>query len=283
MLHLPKPPAFNFVQTIHAHGWYVLPPYSWDGVTLRYETHKRGGSYYKIAISDAGANIAIAIDPSSNTPAQEIAADVRWMLALDADFSEFYALCRRVPKLQHVPEQNLGRLLRCATVWENLVKTITTTNTAWSGTKRMCQKLVENWGSAFPTAETLADVTIEALKEKAGLGYRAPYVHELAVAVASGALDVEPLRDSPLDDRDLYKTLRGLKGVGDYAASSMMMLLGRHSLVPVDSIAHSMVSKEFFGSQPVTPKQIQSTFAEYGQYAGLAYWFWGFEGYDDAN
>ncbi|HLA42681.1 MAG TPA: hypothetical protein VJZ27_04560, partial [Aggregatilineales bacterium] len=205
----------------------------------------------------------------------QVENDLRWMLRLDDDLSEFYELCRRESRLQHVPGEKGGRLIRSVSIWEDVVKVITTTNTAWSGTRRMCQNLVEHWGNgAFPAAKALAGVKIEMLKEKGGLGYRAPYIHELAQAVADGTLDLEALKRNSLQTDELYKFLRSLKGVGDYAASSILMLLGTYSRVPVDSIAHSLVSKLFYNGEPVTPAQIRACFADYGNFAGLAYWCW---------
>jgi len=54
-------------------------------------------------------------------------------------------------------------MLRAPTVFEDVVKTICTTNTAWSGTRKMTSALVENLGVAapggghtFPTAQAMA-------------------------------------------------------------------------------------------------------------------------------
>jgi 3-methyladenine DNA glycosylase/8-oxoguanine DNA glycosylase len=52
------------------------------------------------------------------------------------------------------------------------------------------------------------------------------------------------------------------------------MLLGRYDYVPVDSWAMTMVSKEFFGGEKVTPKQVHATFDRWGKWQGLAFWFW---------
>jgi N-glycosylase/DNA lyase len=82
-----------------------------------------------------------------------------------------------------------GRVLRCPTVFEDVVKTILTTNTLWGGTIRMAASLVELYGEAapdgpasggspnraFPTPEQLAALDAERLRQEARLGYRAPY------------------------------------------------------------------------------------------------------------
>jgi len=52
------------------------------------------------------------------------------------------------------------------------------------------------------------------------------------------------------------------------------MLLGRYDFVPVDTWALKVVSNEFFSGEKVTPKQVLETFAPWGKWQGLVYWFW---------
>ena len=279
-LRLDTPPHFQFLATVRSHGWYRLAPYEWDddeGQTLRYQFMTTKGQRVQVALRDAESAVHAEVTAPKRANPAEIEATLRWALRLDEDLSPFYAVCKKEPMLKHVPRQGGGRLLRSATIWEDVVKVITTTNTAWSGTKRMCRNLVEHWGPTFPSPEILADATIEALTDKGGLGYRAAYVHELATVVASGEVDLEALRESSLETPELFKFLRQLKGIGDYAAASILMLLGHYAHVPVDSIARDMVSRTFFDGEPVTPAQIRGTFARFDAYAGLAYWCWKFE------
>ena len=68
------------------------------------------------------------------------------MLRLDEDMSAFYAVAAADPELEWVAA-GAGRMLRSPTVFEDLVKTICTTNCAWSGTVRMVSALVEHLGA----------------------------------------------------------------------------------------------------------------------------------------
>lgn len=107
-----------------------------------------------------------------------------------------------------------------------------------------------------------------------GLGYRAPYVLELARAVVSGALALEALASPDIPTADLRKRLLAIKGVGDYAAAHLLMILGRYDFVPVDSWARKMVSREWHGGEPVGRAEVEAAFARWGGWKGLAYWFW---------
>jgi len=147
----------------------------------------------------------------------------------------------------------------------------------------MCRELTSRYGEplpadqelhAFPTPDRLAQVDEPTLREECRMGYRAPYVCELAQRVASGALDLEALKHSTLPTPELRKELMTIKGVGGYAAANLLMLLGRYDYVPVDTWALKVVSNEFFGGEKITPKQVLSTFEKWGKWQGLAYWFW---------
>jgi 3-methyladenine DNA glycosylase/8-oxoguanine DNA glycosylase len=52
------------------------------------------------------------------------------------------------------------------------------------------------------------------------------------------------------------------------------MLLGRYDFLPVDSWAFRLVSTEFHDGAPVGKSEVESAFEEWGEWKGLAYWFW---------
>ena len=205
------------------------------------------------------------------------------MLGLEQDLSPFYAQTRQEPKLAQVEASAQGRILRSPTLFEDTVKTILTTNTAWSGTIRMTEKLVGRFGSplpadpdrrAFPTPEQLADTDEATLRSEAGLGYRAPYVLQLARDVAAGTLDLESLKAADIPTAELRQQLLAIKGVGDYAAANLLMILGRYDFIPVDSWAFKMVSHEWYGGESVGRAQVEDAFERWGEWRGLAYWCW---------
>ena len=51
----------------------------------------------------------------------------------------------------------------------------------------------------------------------------------------SGELDVEAWLTSPLSTAELIKEMRGVKGVGPYAAENLLKLLGRYDGLALDS------------------------------------------------
>lgn len=106
------------------------------------------------------------------------------------------------------------------------------------------------------------------------MGYRAPSIHELAQRVVSRELDLESFKTSTLPTLELRKELLKIRGVGPYAAANLLMILGRSDFIPVDTYALKMVSHEWHRGRPVTPKQVEKAFSKWGEYKGLAFWFW---------
>ena len=92
--------------------------------------------------------------------------------------------------------------------------------------------------------------------------------------MASGELDLESLKTSDLPTLELRKELLKIKGIGPYAAANLLMILGRGDFIPVDSWAMKLVSYEWHEGEPVTPRQVEEHFEGWGEFKGLAYWFW---------
>jgi len=287
-LHLSARPPFSFRAVADSHGWRQLAPFSGDADGLSTITRLSTGLVTELHLAAApdGALIETA-DPVTDAEQAEIAATAGWMLGLDQDLSAFYAAAQHEPKLAQVVERAQGRLLRSPTLFEDVVKTILTTNTTWAGTIRMVQALVGLFGDslsadpvrrAFPLPKSIAQADVERLRQEARLGYRAPYVLELARRIDSGALDLETLRTAPLPTEELRKRLRAIKGVGPYAVANLLMLLGHYDAIPIDSWALTLVSKEWHGGAAIGPAEVEAAFARWGQFKGLAYWFWDWSG-----
>lgn len=99
---------------------------------------------------------------------------------------------------------------------------------------------------SFPTANSLSQVEPEVLNEVAGLGYRDKYVHDAAVKVAAGELDLGKL--NALNDEDLLKRLESLHGVGVKIAScTALFAYGRLDVAPVDVWIQRVIKEDFDG------------------------------------
>ena len=203
---------------------------------------------------------------------------IRHMLRLDADLSTFYAVALADDGLAWVVS-GAGRMMRSPTVFEDVVKTICTTNCAWSATVRMTTALVEHLGPeapdgrrAFPGPAAMAEAGDDFYRDVARAGYRGAYLQTLALAVAEGALDLEGLNDPELDDEDVAERLLALPGCGPYATAHMMMLLGRYSRLILDSWTRPKYAR--VNGRKAADRTIERRFRRYGDYAGLAFWLY---------
>jgi 3-methyladenine DNA glycosylase/8-oxoguanine DNA glycosylase len=211
--------------------------------------------------------------------AERLAESVRHVLRLDEDLSKFYALAAADPDLSWVAD-GAGRMVRSATVFEEVVKTVCTTNTTWSATERMVGALVgelgvaaPTGGHAFPTPVAMAEAPEAWYRDVARAGYRGAYLRSLAVSVASGELDLEELNADDLSDDEVEQQLLALPGVGPYAAAHVMTLVGRYTRLILDSWTRPKYAK-LNGGEAVPDAEIVARFAPYGRYAGLAFWLY---------
>jgi 3-methyladenine DNA glycosylase/8-oxoguanine DNA glycosylase len=299
--NLSARPPFRFLSVAKSHGWVQLAPFAFDEetFTLSYIDRLSNGRVleYRIAGTADGDGVTVETGKLTKAEQAEVSEHVSWMLGLDMDFSDFYTASQREPKLVQAEKLARGRVLRSPTLFEDVVKTILTTNTLWAATKRMNLNLINQYGPsleggipplggkippldgktekrAFPSPVEIAASSPEVLREAVRVGYRAPAIYELAVRTASGELDLESLKTSDLPTLELRKELLKIKGVGPYAAANLLLILGRGDFIPVDSWALKLVSHEWYNGEPVTPKQVEEAFEEWGEFKGLAFWFW---------
>ena len=205
---------------------------------------------------------------------------VRHILRLDEPLQEFYQLVEGHERLNWISTSGAGRLLRSPTVWEDLVKTICTTNCSWSLTRKMVTNLVDNLGEqaidgqrAFPTPKLMASVDSAFYREDVRAGYRSPYLAELAEAVASGKLEPESWLESDLPTSELKKQIKQIKGVGDYAADNLLKLLGRYDGgLALDSWVRSQFYKKHNRGKVCDDKRIVRFYEKFGRWKGLAAW-----------
>ena len=261
----------DFLRTIHSHGLAALAPGSIDGTS--YERAVRiAGRVRNLRFTAAEDELHVRVDGAcSRAERTQALAVTRRIFRLDDDLAPFYALIERDPHLQWAAS-GAGRLLASPTIFEDVIKTICTTNCAWSATIRMNDALVELGEGAFPDAALLARTPETWFAERARMGYRGPYVRAIAREVAAGRLDLDALPPSRgLDDDAVERRLLELPGIGPYAAAHIMQLLGRHHRLILDSWTRPTYLK-LSGKKRATDTTIRRAFARYGRYAGLAFW-----------
>jgi N-glycosylase/DNA lyase len=275
----------DLARTLASHGFADLPPLvlDEDARTLELTFALDGGARsVRVAPGRRGHAAVEPLGASLGRERDRVLAVVAHVLRLDEDLSEFYALAASDPQLDWVTT-GAGRMLRSPTVFEDVTKTICTTNCAWSATVRMVGALVDHLGPedrstgrhAFPSPAAMAEADESFYREVVRAGYRGAYLRALAASVADGSVDLEELAASKspdMPDDEVATRLLALPGVGPYAAAHVMMLLGRYSRLILDSWTRPTYAKVTSARKPVADRTMERRFRRYGRYAGLAFW-----------
>jgi 3-methyladenine DNA glycosylase/8-oxoguanine DNA glycosylase len=280
----------DLARTLNSHGFADLSPTALDeqALVLGCTVRVPGGSPRRVRIGAGSAGKA-RVEVLGRRPGaraiEAVRTTSRHVLRLDQDLSGFYDQAREDPDLAWAAT-GAGRMIQSPTVFEDVIKTVCTTNCAWSATVRMVNALVSELGepatggngpltNAFPTADAMAATPEAFYRDVVRAGYRGAYLIELSRRVASGEVDLEALAASDPDERsddDLEQQLIALPGVGPYAAAHIMMTIGRNSRLILDSWTRPTYAKALGRTKPVSDAAIQRRFQRYGEHAGLAFW-----------
>jgi 3-methyladenine DNA glycosylase/8-oxoguanine DNA glycosylase len=279
----PKPHAFrlklrgpqiHFPTLLFGHGWIFLDPNqtSDDDSTLIRTLLLASGNRVQVRIGPNRLLRGTAAAPLSAADRSQIEQLCQRMLRLDEDLSAFQESCQGDPILDFVHRTRAGRLLRSPTVFEDVVKTLCTTNCSWSNTKNMVGHLCRLAGGVFPDAPTLAALGPDRLRSECRLGYRADYVHTFAQRVAAGQLAPESWLADPHAPH-VHEQLKSIRGAGPYAVHHILMLLGRYDLIPVDSEVRQWIEHTHFRGRHVPPKRLLKRYDRFAPWQFLAYKF----------
>lgn len=279
---IPTPRDFNFKRTAFSHGWSGLPPFETDRNTGAITRVLDSGLTTPTTVVINGTKRALKVSVPRKVSQRAVAAitrDVRHMLRLDDDLTEFYSAMSADADFDWIPRSGAGRLLRSPTVFEDLVKTICTTNCSWALTRKMVHGLVNNLGleaadgrRTFPTPQAMAEAPVSFYSDVVRAGYRAPYFKELAERVVSGELEVEGWLKSELPTAELKREMKRVKGVGDYAAENLLKLVGRYDVLALDSWVRATFARTRGNGRSMPDAKIARYYSRFDTWRGLALW-----------
>ena len=258
--------------TVFSHGWVNLEPWKWDESRQELSRPERLSSTCQIVIrvtQHGPRTLSVAVDGEqlSNHQFDLVERTVRRWLSIEWDPRAAIRVAGATdPNMATFIKSGGGRFLRCSTFYEDFVKTVCTVHAAWSATRRMVSSLVNDLGAgAFPTPAQVADYGEDRLRKELRLGFRSRVLAESTLRMLNeGTIDEA---GDLAGGKIAYEDLLGLRGVGGYTASHMMMLLGDFSRVPVDSEV-TRFCKDRYG---IEPKEVDSFFERWGQYRFLGY------------
>ncbi|MBX3462819.1 MAG: Fe-S cluster assembly protein HesB [Planctomycetes bacterium] len=279
---IPVAPPFDLRLCLFGHGWVALAPHRYDEGAGTFATVLRVGT----AVLDAtlrqprADRLALRLDgrtAPSTAVTRAAARQVVHMLRLDSDLAAFHAMCRTEPRLHWAARRGAGRLLRSASVFEDLMKLLFTTNTTWAGTEAMVRNLVTALGSPAPSGARAFPTPRQCQRDAAfyrdvvRTGYRAAAAVALAEAFAAGALDDDTFL-TPQPAAVLWQRLVGLRGFGPYAAGQAMRLLGHYEHLALDSWCRARLAELDGRRTPPSDREVARRYARFAPFQGLALW-----------
>ena len=122
----------------------------------------------------------------------------------------------------------------------------------------------------FPKPVDLAEAG-EAELRRLKLGFRAPYVHQAAIAVAEKRLDLDHLVAAPY--QEAKAELMALKGIGDKIADCIaLMSLEKMQAFPIDVWVRRALADWYFPGQKTPTNRVLLEWAQgyFGRHAGYA-------------
>jgi N-glycosylase/DNA lyase len=184
---------------------------------------------------------------------------------MDRDYEQIQSVLVKIdPVLKKAITEKKGlRILRQAP-FEMLLTFILSQNKAIPQIKVLVERLCETYGQmvldhygsyyTFPTAEVLAEVSVEAWR-KLKVGFRAPYLYDAIQKVVEGVIDFAAIEE--MEDNMARDKLMEINGVGQKVADCILLFaFGRVEVFPLDIWVRRMMTHAYFNDQMITDQII---------------------------
>jgi 3-methyladenine DNA glycosylase/8-oxoguanine DNA glycosylase len=269
-------PFSNLESIAKSHGWVNLSPFIWDEENkkiLRFEIIN--SKQVKLILAQGNKKITcFCYSSSALSPAEkkQLREKFLYMMGSEIELGGFINLAKILdPQIYDFASKGGARFLRATSLFEDVVKTLFTTNASWQFTQLMCRRLLEECprqnpsvqdGRFFPALEEISAMPVSALEKRCKLGYRAPYLKNVARSfVENGSF-------SGWRTTEILNCLKDVKGLGEYSINHIGMLLGKYDQIPVDSEVRSYFRQV---GRPDDKESIYSHYENWHPYQFLAY------------
>lgn len=276
-LTISVPTDYNLVRDVCSYGYFVLAPNHWDikKQTLTRPLHLEGGPATVVLTQTERGKLKAAFNRTLTRAEQAQAKkQIARMLRLDEDESHSKAFHSVDPRWK---KSGRARLFRSPTLFEDVIKTVTSCNVAWPSTVNMNKQMVRHLGQGgcFPTDTRVSRTRVGTLRGRCRVGYRDQRIIDLAKLFRSGEIDEAWLTDRATEDDDVFTFLKSLPGIGPYAAGNIMMLLGRYSRLAIDTetVRHGKAALGLKGTDRQITRKLEKHYEPFGDFKFKSYWF----------
>jgi len=265
-------PPYDFVLTVHKPaGWSLLTPFEiFEGGTLWTAMRLHSGEELGLKLRSVGALEKPRIhcelfsrEELSERKVRETQAQLTWMLSLQEDIREFYALAEHDPIVKALKEDLYGmRRTKRPDIFPSLILAVTLQMAPIKRSLQMMNSLVENYGVRvrfdrrevlyWPSPSRIAKTGVRELQEKCKLGYRAKTLREIAKVLCKGFPTLQELEKMPAEESKAK--LKELKGIGEYSAD----IVSPHPGFALDVWSAKIFNTLLFGEKADSPREIIS-------------------------
>ncbi|WP_251047591.1 DNA-3-methyladenine glycosylase [Planococcus sp. ISL-110] len=266
-MDIKTPADFNFAQCLIHLGrssqenLYQLK----DGALTK--VLKLNGQLVLFHVSPAGGTLRLEfpLGAPPETERKMAAVHVEEWFDLKTDLKGFYAMAETDPVLSKVVQQYHGlRVIGVPDLFEALVWAVMGQQINLAFAYTLKKRFVENYGEsliyegehywAFPSPETIAELTVADLKALQLTGRKAEYILGIAAAMAKGDLQKEQL----LQETDMERSLLEIRGIGAWSANYVMMkCLNSQSAFPLADVGlHNALKAQLEMERKPTAEEI---------------------------
>jgi DNA-3-methyladenine glycosylase II len=247
----PKAP-FDFELNCRVFGYEKPMPEVFEHGVWRRAIRLESGKLIPVALQSRGTVEEPKIETkyfhtSSEQEKQELSRKLDWIFSFSQDLTSLYTFMDKDPVLRELKQKFYGLKAGSmgAKVFESIIKSIIqqqiSIRVAFSITNRMVTRFGEKAEAEgviyydFPTAERLAEASLEDIRQ-CGLSWRkAEYIKGIAEKTAAGEFNPEGLM--LLSNERVAETLKRFRGVGTWTAEMVLSAgLKRNACIPAGDL-----------------------------------------------
>ena len=261
---------YSFELTVHKPaGWSLLTPFEvFEDATLWTILRVPSGVIFGLRMKSMGTvhvpKVSCRVYSEhrlGENERAELSQMIRWMLNVDENLKEFYALATRDSLVRALVEDLYGmRTTKQPDIFPRLILAVTLQMAPIARSNQMMELLIKQYGEKarfdrkeilyWPSPETIADTSVAELKRNCKLGYRSTFLKAIAETVRNGFPSVQELEKVSPEEAKLK--LMELNGIGEYSAD----IVSPHSGFAVDVWSARIFHMLLFGSEPKSPRDV---------------------------
>jgi len=261
---------FSFKLTVRkpAGWWWSTPNEVFRDETL-WTTARLEGKLLGLKLRSAGTLLKpkISLEVYSKILLKDeeksrITDTVKRALRIDEDINDFYNMAKNDDILIEIIQDLRGmRTTSWPELFPALILALTLQMAPWKRSSQMMDLLIKNYGEDvnfdgktirhWPSPRKVAASSVEELRRKAKLGYRAKNLASVAQELSKGFPSMDELYLMDLmDPEQAKKKLMTLRGIGEYSADIITPRMG----FPLDVWSAKIFNILFFKEEPESPR-----------------------------